>query len=212
MDCTSPLWLMKCGQRELLYSKHRSCKGHLWLGNKTPRTRWYRVDLPVLLLASSVAWLWSGFLRAEWEGVCLCACERHYLSLSVWMPISWPCECDRCQVFLTCSVRAERNCCISPCVCVCKVCMRALTAGWFFKCLCLLPYVIVLNKHHLWKAHHVCFALGLCHGKAALVLPYVYVCWITCKVWKGRKPWHAASSERHDVLSVRRLCWVASWC
>lgn len=191
MDCTSPLWRMKCGQR--CYTVNIAhAKGHLWLGNKTPRTRWYRVDLPVLLLASSVAWLRSGFLRAEWEGVCLCACERRYprVCLSVWMLIPWPCKCDGCQVFLTCSVRAERSCCISVCV------LLRQKGCWSVYVSCL--YVFVLNKHHLWKAHRVCFALGLCHGKAALLLPCVHVFTFVglCARFGRRKPRRAASTER----------------
>lgn len=190
VDYTSPLWLMKCGHRERLYSKHRSCKGHLWLGNKTPRTRWYRVDLPVILLASSVAWLRSGFLRAGWEGVCLGACERHYLCLSVWMPISWPCECDRCQVLLTCSVSAERSCCI--CVCVC---MRALKREG-----CLSVYVCCLTYSFLISTIYEKLIVS------ALLCVYVTVRQRLCYhvftfvgLWGRfgrRKPRRAASTER----------------
>lgn len=81
-----------------------------------------------------------------------------------------------------------RGAAVYLCVCVCKVCMRALTAGGLFKCLCLLPYVFVLNKHHLWKAHRVCLALGLCHGKAVLVLPCIYVCWDYVQGLAGGSP------------------------
>lgn len=64
-DCTSPLGLMKWASREMLHSKHCSCKGHLWLRNKTLRTHWYQVGLPVLLSASSAAWLQGQFFRSQ---------------------------------------------------------------------------------------------------------------------------------------------------
>lgn len=101
------MWLER--ERDKLYGKHHSSRAPLWLGNKTLRTRWYQVDLPVLLLASSVAWLRNGFLRAERGGVCVwgrprvCLCERTDASM---VPVR---VCDQPIVPLKQPDRAGRN-------------------------------------------------------------------------------------------------------
>lgn len=106
-------------ERDKLYGKHHSSRAPLWLGNKTLRTRWYQVDLPVLLLASSVAWLRNGFLRAERGGVCVwgrprvCLCERTDASM---VPVR---VCDQPIVPLKRPDRAGRDRRETLCICVC---------------------------------------------------------------------------------------------
>lgn len=74
---TVEMWLERDAKQET--SLRYSCKAHLSLGNKKLRAHQYQSDLPVLLTASSVAWLHTVFLWAVRVRGHLCEKLRAYL-------------------------------------------------------------------------------------------------------------------------------------
>lgn len=167
--------------------------------------------------ASSVAWLWSGFLWA--------ACERVSVREGVWakerMPISCPCECDQRTVFLTCSVRAEWRCRKPVAE---KGRMHALTAAGSFRCLCPMHYSFDPNEHHLQKACQAFIYLG-CNNHRQFICVFgvwSFHLWENCDyvftfcLWACTGRW---SSYPGVLLSSSLLwCaagglrWMAGWC
>lgn len=189
MDYTSPRSLLKFGGRDakqetLLWY---SCKDHLWLGNKKLRTHQYRSDLPVLLTASSVAWLHTAFRGAACERGRLCEklrvylCERpdtYSMLMQAWLTYSLldTVHQGRLMLLYTRVCVCEQNqwtyLQLQGCLCVYVCCIirlvlmstiyKSLLMRAFF-CVAIMSdssfvFLVWLRRFHLWKQPPWCSA------------------------------------------------------